>query len=370
MKILLVSGARPNFMKIAPLYRAFEQRQEFQPVIIHTGQHFDVSMSATFFRQLDIPEPAYFLGINSGSHAVQTAGIMTAFEKVLLKERPEWVLVVGDVNSTLACSLVAAKEQIPVAHVEAGLRSFDRSMPEEINRIVTDSISDLYFVTEESAYANLLREGHSPGNIHFVGNLMIDTLAKHMRQASGQETLARFGLAPNEYVLATVHRPSNVDEAERLRNIIELLIEISHYRKVLFVLHPRTMKSLEMAHLMSTLRTQASVILSEPLGYFEFIQLMNHAFAVVTDSGGVQDETTWLGVPCLTLRTNTERPVTVETGTNTLCPGLETYEFMPVFGQLLTGQYKKGGRPPRWDGHAAERIADVFLGVPSPPVKA
>lgn len=360
MKLILAGGARPNFMKIAPLYFALKSNPSFYPVIVHTGQHYDRMMSENIFRQLGLPSPDYHLGVHDGSHAQQTARIMLAFEKVILTENPDWVVVFGDVNSTAACALTAAKMGVPVAHVEAGLRSFDREMPEEINRIVTDSISELFFVTEQSAVDNLLNEGHPAEKIHFVGNLMIDTLADHLREAAKLDTLRKFSVAATDYVLVTMHRPSNVDDLNGLKKIISIIKGVSLRKKVVFVLHPRTRKSIEKHRLLTALKIP-NVVLTDPLGYHEFIQLMRHAFVVITDSGGVQDETTYLRVPCFTFRTTTERPVTVELGTNTLFDDLHVDTLLYAFEHLLKGEAIEGVIPPLWDGQSARRIAEIFV---------
>ena len=361
MKVLSVVGARPNFMKVAPLHRAFERTGAIDSRIVHTGQHYDARMSDVFFRQLEMPEPHVYLGIGSGSHAQQTARVMTAFEEVLLDEKPDLVLVVGDVNSTLACSLVAVKCHVPVAHVEAGLRSGDRTMPEEINRIVTDSISDYLFVTEQSGLDNLRHEGVAPEKVFFVGNVMIDALVQFRARAAATSALEDVGVTPKSYVLMTMHRPANVDREEGLSAIFETVKTIAATHQVVFPIHPRTRQRLNDFGFGPALEAMSGVVLTEPLGYLEFLRLMENAAAVVTDSGGIQEETTFLGVPCLTLRENTERPVTVELGTN------ELMELDPVrIGRRVNevagrGRGSKGQIPPLWDGHAAERIADAIL---------
>ncbi len=312
-KLILVAGARPNFMKVAPLLKKLREDGTFHGVLVHTGQHYDDQLSACFFRDLGLPEPDYSLRVGSGSHAQQTAEIMKRFEPVLEAERPDGVVVVGDVNSTMAAALVASKMQIATVHVEAGLRSLDRSMPEEINRLITDAISDLLLVTEESGRTNLLREGIPTGRIHFVGNLMIDSLRQSISSASRSDILSRLSLQPRTFGLVTLHRPANVDHFEQLGGILDALVEISRSLPLFFPVHPRTRAQLAEHPTLSK-----HVFLLDPLGYVDFLCLMLNSAAVLTDSGGVQEETTALGIPCLTLRNNTERPVTIEQGTNTL----------------------------------------------------
>lgn len=357
MKVINVVGARPNFMKIAPLHRALQQDGAFESMIVHTGQHYDEQMSDVFFRQLELPEPDRYLGVGSGTHAQQTARVMTAFESVVEEEAPDLVIVVGDVNSTLACSLVAVKQHVPVAHVEAGLRSGDRRMPEEINRIVTDSISDLLFVTEESAIDNLQREGIGEEKIVFVGNVMIDALVQFQEKAAETTILEDLDLPVGEYVLMTMHRPSNVDHKAGIEEILRMIRRID--RPVVFPIHPRTQQRFEAFDLADALTAVDHLILQEPLGYLEFLQLMRHAAAVITDSGGIQEETTYLQVPCLTLRPSTERPVTVTQGTNTLLP-LDATAVTEALQRRIDGSQGAAQRPPRWDGKAAERIVDIL----------
>jgi len=349
MKILNVVGARPNFMKIAPIVEEMKKAPGLDGVLVHTGQHYGEGMSDVFFRDLGIPVPDVHLGIGSGSHAEQTARIMMEFEKVCLGEKPDLVLVVGDVNSTMACAIVAAKLHIPVAHVEAGLRSFDRTMPEEINRVVTDSLTSIYFTTSRDADANLEREGADTSRVFFVGNVMIDTLLKHRDRAAALPMEK-----PKHYALVTLHRPANVDDPNALAPIIEALNEISESIPVLFPIHPRTAKSIQNFGLkMNGIRTM------EPLGYLEFLNLEANATVVLTDSGGLQEETTILGVPCLTLRPNTERPVTITHGTNTLV-GTDKDRILEGFRRVVNGEWKSSGLPESWDGHAAERIVRVI----------
>ena len=358
-KILNVVGARPNFMKVAPLHRALERSGLFHSMVVHTGQHYDERMSDIFFRQLEMPEPDIYLGVGSGTHAQQTARIMTAFEEVVVQERPDLVIVVGDVNSTLACSLVAAKMHIPVAHVEAGLRSGDRRMPEEINRIVTDSISDYLFVTEQSGIDNLQAEGVAQDKIFFVGNVMIDALVQFRQKAAQRTVLDDLGLYPSSYVLMTMHRPSNVDREEGLKTLLDTIEHLAVKQPVVFPIHPRTRQRFKDFDLTARLEAISNLMLLEPLGYLEFLRLMEQASVVITDSGGIQEETTYLNVPCLTLRENTERPVTVELGTNELM-ALEPDRISRHVGALLGNGKIQGTTPPLWDGKAAERIVRVL----------
>lgn len=356
--ILCVVGARPNFMKIAPIMRAFEASGGLRASLLHTGQHYDAAMKQSFFDQLGIPEPDVDLGVGSGTHAEQTANIMLRFEPELLRLAPSAVLVVGDVNSTVACALVAVKHGIPVIHVEAGLRSNDRSMPEEINRLLTDQISDLLFITESDARVNLAREGIAGDKVHFVGNVMIDTLQYNLRNAvPAADTLAAAGSPPKgDYALLTMHRPSNVDDPVMLRKLLDVLLELHRDTPLVFPVHPRTRERMESIGYTQRLR-DAGVTLLEPQGYREMLGLMRDARVVLTDSGGIQEETTALGVPCLTLRENTERPITVSEGTNTIV-GTNPEAIRTAHAQLLAGKGKDGRQPQLWDGHAAERIVD------------
>jgi UDP-N-acetylglucosamine 2-epimerase (non-hydrolysing) len=352
-RVVAVAGARPNFMKIAPLLRELYARPGFDVRLVHTGQHYDASMSERFFEDLGIREPDHNLGVGSGTHAEQTALVLSRVEPLLREARPHVVIVVGDVNSTLACALAAAKLEIPVAHVEAGLRSFDRSMPEEINRVLTDAISEWLFTTEPSARENLLREGVAEQRIHFVGNVMIDTLLAHLDRARDLDVLARLGLREREYAVLTLHRPSNVDDPDRLRRLFEVLEEIHAELPVVFPVHPRTRAAIA-RHLGGRgpeLRT------TEPLGYLEFLRLMADAKLVLTDSGGIQEETTVLGVPCLTLRDTTERPVTVSEGTNTIV-GSDAATIRAEVKKVIEGGGKRGRVPAGWDGRAAARIVE------------
>jgi len=353
MKVLNVVGARPNFMKIAPLVEQMKKTVGITDVLVHTGQHYDEEMSGVFFRDLGIPCPDIDLGIGSGSHATQTARIMTAFEKVCMDEKPDLVVVVGDVNSTMACTLVAAKLQIRVAHVEAGLRSNDRSMPEEINRIVTDSLANLLFTTSRDADENLKREGADPGKIFFVGNVMIDTLLKHREKALA------LGKKNGEYALATLHRPSNVDDPKVFGEILEALREIAREMTVVFPIHPRSAKRISDFGF-----DTGNIQITAPFAYLEFLNLTSQAKIVLTDSGGLQEETTILGIPCLTLRQNTERPVTITHGTN-IMTGPDRQRIIDGFRRVLGGSWKPAGPPELWDGHAAERIVKVICESPS-----
>ncbi len=361
-KILLVAGARPNFMKIAPLHNALVKSNKYKSIILHTGQHYDAKMSKVFFDDLGLPEPDIYLGIGSGSHAEQTAKVMIDFEKVLQKEIPDMVVVVGDVNSTLACSIVAAKLLVPVAHVESGLRSGDREMPEEINRIVTDSISDLLFVSEPSGMHNLVAEGKPDERMFFVGNIMIDSLVNHIQKANESDILEKVGLEPQKYTLITLHRPSNVDGKENLQKALRIFKQITLVSTVVFPVHPRTRKRFEDFGLMDEINANKKIMLLDPQGYIEFLKLMKDAALVLTDSGGIQEETTVLGVPCLTMRENTERPVTITVGTNQLV-GTEESEVKAKAMEVLSGTTKTGKIPEKWDGKTAERIVECFDNV-------
>jgi UDP-N-acetylglucosamine 2-epimerase (non-hydrolysing) len=361
--LLCVVGARPNFMKIAPLMRAFRAPGSgISASLVHTGQHYDAAMKYAFFEQLNIPEPDVDLGVGSGSHAQQTAQIMLRFEPVLDERRPTAVLVVGDVNSTIACALVAVKKQVPVVHVEAGLRSGDRSMPEEINRVLTDQLSDLLFTTEASAADNLAREGIAPDRVIFAGNVMIDTLRYNLRDAvPAQETLHALAGEGDlqRYGLLTLHRPSNVDDASTLRRLLTTLVEVSRETPLVFPLHPRTRARIDAAGLWPLLEG-GRVILAPPQGYREMLGLLRDAEFVLTDSGGIQEETTALGVPCITLRESTERPITVEEGTNTIV-GTDPARLRAALAAIRSGQGKAARQPALWDGRAAERIAAAIV---------
>jgi UDP-N-acetylglucosamine 2-epimerase (non-hydrolysing) len=361
LKILNIVGARPNFMKVAPLHRAFSGISSIQSKIVHTGQHYDAQMSDIFFNQLELPQPDYFLGIGGGSHTQQTAKIMLAFEEVMLQEKPDVLLVVGDVNSTIACTLVATKMHVPVAHVEAGLRSGDRQMPEEINRILTDSVSDYLFVTEQSGLDNLAREGVAPERVFMVGNVMIDSLVHYLDKARRSPIMQALGLEQGQFVVMTMHRPANVDSVEGLRSILRIIENTARHLKVVFPIHPRTRNNIRNAGLDGQLNAIEGLHLTEPLGYLEFLQLMQNARLMITDSGGIQEETTYLKVPCLTFRDSTERPVTVQLGTNHLLADLNPATVYEHTLAILEGRTKQGVIPPLWDGAAAPRIAEILL---------
>ena len=359
MKILNVAGARPNFMKIAPLMKEMKRHPNITPLLVHTGQHYDEKMSQLFFDDLQIPKPDIDLEVGSASHSVQTAKIMMAFEQVLLNERPDLVLVVGDVNSTIGCALPAVKLHIPVAHVEAGLRSFDRDMPEEINRVLTDAISDYLFITEPSGETNLLREGISKEKIHFVGNVMIDTLMANKAKADQSSVLKTLGLAPNSYAVLTLHRPSNVDVRDTFLKILDALEEVQHRLPIIFPIHPRTRKRIDDFGFTSRIEKMKMFQLLEPLGYLDFLKLVAESKLVLTDSGGIQEETTILKVPCVTLRENTERPITVEQGSNVIV-GTKTARIIEESLKILEGKLMSSHMPDLWDGRAAERIVAIL----------
>ncbi len=385
IKIMSIVGARPNFMKIASIARAIEDYNNtgndplIEHIIVHTGQHYDNRMSTLFFEELDLPKPHINLEVGSASHAVQTAQIMERFEPAIIEEQPDILLVVGDVNSTVACALVASKIQyspqnselktqnlrrkLVIAHVEAGLRSFDREMPEEINRILTDALSDILFITEESAIKNLQNEGILPDKIHFVGNVMIDTLINHVEKAKKMNVLAALGLSTGPYGLVTIHRPSNVDSADILTELTRSIKKIGARIPIVFPIHPRTRYNLDRFGLYDDFVQSEGIHLTEPLGYFEFLNLLLEATVVLTDSGGIQEETTFLGVPCITLRDNTERPITVSLGTNYLV-GTNPDGIIRIVGEILEGKGKKGKIPPLWDGNAGKRIVDILLRLP------
>ncbi len=416
MKVIQVVGARPNFMKVAPLHRAIQKLTGWSSKIVHTGQHFDAKMSDVFFTQLELPKPDYFLGIGGGSHTEVTALIMLAFEKIVADEKPDLIIVVGDVTSTLACTLVAIKMGIPLAHVEAGLRSFDRTMPEELNRLLTDSVANYLFVTEESGLTHLKNEGVPDEKVFFSGNVMIDSLVRYQEKAKNSTILADLGLSPSasglqtpasrlqtpasglqtpasglqtpasglqtsasglqthasglqtlasglqtsDYIVMTMHRPANVDTEKGLNSILELMELSAQKTNIVFPIHPRTRAHMDKFGLTKRMEAVPNLILTEPLGYLEFIQLMSHAKAILTDSGGIQEETTYLGIPCLTFRDSTERPVTVSLGTNQLLADLDPQKTYQALEKILAGEVKKGSIPPLWDGHAAERIAHTL----------
>jgi UDP-N-acetylglucosamine 2-epimerase (non-hydrolysing) len=359
VKIINVVGARPNLMKIAPLMNAYTKCDAIEPLLVHTGQHYDENMSDLFFRQLGIPEPDLNLEIGSASHAVQTAEIMKAFEPVVLDHEPDAVLVVGDVNSTIACGTVAVKLGIKLIHVEAGLRSFDRTMPEEINRMITDAISDLLFCTEQSGVDNLRREGVPEAKIHFVGNVMIDTLLQHRAKADQSTILEDLALSDGGYAVITLHRPANVDNRESLEGLIEALEYIQNDLTVVFPAHPRTRAKIEEFGMGNRLAAMSNLRILDPIGYLDFLKLIASARLVLTDSGGIQEETTILKVPCLTLRENTERPVTLEVGSNRLV-GIDPSKIIAAYREITAGGAADSEIPPLWDGRAAERIVEVL----------
>jgi UDP-N-acetylglucosamine 2-epimerase (non-hydrolysing) len=366
LRILCVVGARPNFMKMAPIMAAFAQlKPQVEALLVHTGQHYDVAMNQQYFDALGIPSPDINLEVGSGSHAQQTAEVMKRFEPAVDEVQPAAVLVVGDVNSTIACALVAAKKGVPVIHVEAGLRSFDRAMPEEINRVLTDQLSDLLFTTEESGADNLAKEGIGAERVHFVGNVMIDTLRANLARAIPAPQIAAaagrpdFKAGKGEYAVLTLHRPSNVDDKAVLQGLLETAAKISERTPVIFPVHPRTRATIEKFGL-SHLLDRPEVLLLPPMGYLEMLGLMKDARVVLTDSGGIQEETTALGTPCITLRNNTERPITVDEGTNTIA-GNDPAHILAAYEAQLAGAGKAGRIPHFWDGRAAERIAAIVL---------
>jgi len=360
LKVINVVGARPNFMKAAPIVEAMKRRErEFTPLVVHTGQHYDAAMSDAFFRDLDLPQPDVHLGAGSTSHAAQTAAIMERFEPVVLREKPDWVLVVGDVNSTLACALVCVKLGVKVAHVEAGLRSRDRTMPEEINRLLTDQIADLLFTPSADADENLRAEGIPPERIRLVGNIMIDSLLKYLPLASKSRIKEDLRVAGEDYAVLTLHRPSNVDEPNTLGRILDALEEIGDRLPIIFPVHPRTLKMIDELRLTERVSKATGLRLTDPLGYLDFLSLYSGARLVLTDSGGIQEETTVLGIPCLTLRENTERPITVTMGTNTIV-GTDPERIIAAACAALNETSKKAATIPLWDGHTAERIVDAL----------
>ncbi len=358
-EIILVVGARPNFMKIAPLYAELRRRGVSQ-LLLHTGQHYDKNMSKVFFEDLGMPEPDIYLGIGSGSHAEQTSKVMVEFEKVCIERKPSMVVVVGDVNSTIACSMVAAKLWIPTAHVEAGLRSFDRKMPEEINRILTDTICDLLLTPSLDANENLLKEGVEEHKIHFVGNIMIDSLMINLERAQNCEVHERLNIEKGNYGVVTFHRPSNVDVKEAFERILTALEVVGEKIPLVLPLHPRTNKQAEKFGLSERLRSIPNIVITEPAGYLDFVALMSSSKIVLTDSGGLQEETTALGIPCITLRENTERPITVTEGTNIIV-GNDTNTIISTAIETLDNGGKSGRIPNLWDGKTASRISDIIL---------
>ncbi|MGC1482763.1 MAG: UDP-N-acetylglucosamine 2-epimerase (non-hydrolyzing) [Candidatus Acidiferrum sp.] len=363
LKIINIVGARPNLPKIAPLMREMQRHSEIDPILVHTGQHYDEALSDIFFRQMGIPTPHVNLEVGSGSHAAQTAEVLKRVEPVLIERQPDLVLVVGDVNSTIAVSLAAVKLGIPVAHVEAGLRSFDRSMPEEINRILTDALADYLFVTEKDAIDHLLKEGRPRESIYLVGNVMIDSLRHFLpiaqKSSIGDDLGLKKGADWQRFGVLTLHRPSNVDSTEKLAALLGAIDSIAAQVPVIFPVHPRTQQRLAQAGI----KTHPQLKLISPIGYLDFLCLLSKSTIVLTDSGGIQEETTALGVPCLTLRENTERPITISEGTNQLI-GTDPARIIAAAQAILTGKGKPGRIPPFWDGHAAERIVDVLLKNP------
>jgi UDP-N-acetylglucosamine 2-epimerase (non-hydrolysing) len=363
MKIIIVAGARPNFIKVAPILAAFKKWRNIDTKLLYTGQHYDYEMSKIFFDELGLPEPDFHLGVGSGSHAQQTAKVMTAFEEVLKQEQPDWVVVVGDVNPTMACTLVAKKMSIKVAHVEAGLRSYDRRMPEEINRVLTDSIADLLLTPSIDGNMNLIKEGISEEKIRFVGNIMIDTLF-NMRERAGESTLLNdLGLSKKEYVLVTLHRPSNVDQKETLTSFVEIMEQTAGKVPMVWPVHPRSRKQAEAFELWERLQRIENLHLLEPIGYLDNVNLMQNARLVLTDSGGIQEETTALGVPCLTARENTERPITIAEGTNTLVGTNKEAILGHIKNHLQNGaaENKDLPKPLYWDGNTAKRVVEAIL---------
>lgn len=359
-KIHLIAAARPNFMKIAPLYHELSKRDGIEPVIVHTGQHYDLNMSDIFFKDFNLPEPHIHLGVGSGSHAEQTGGVMITYEKVLKHNKPDLVVVVGDVNSTVAATLAAVKLGIQTAHLEAGLRSFDRTMPEEINRILTDSIADYLWTPSPDGDLNLMKEGVGKDRITRVGNIMIDSLEMLRSKIEKLETFGEFGLAKSSYGVVTLHRPSNVDKPEILKAVCKTLKTVSSKLPLIFPVHPRTMAQLRENDLLRFLKNCEAIHLTEPLGYMDFMNLVMFSRLLITDSGGVQEETTYLGIPCLTLRSNTERPVTITQGTNRLC---NHGNLIETFNHIMDNKELQTEKPELWDGHTAFRVADCIQAI-------
>ncbi len=359
MRIINIVGARPNFMKIAPIMEAYRAYESIDPLLVHTGQHYDERMSDLFFRQLGIPEPDVNLEVGSGSHAVQTAEIMKAFEPVVIEHQPDAVLVVGDVNSTIACGMVAVKLGVKLIHVEAGLRSFDRTMPEEINRILTDTISDVLLCSEPSGVKNLKAEGIADEKVFLVGNVMIDTLLSNREKADASTILETLDVQVGQYAVLTLHRPANVDDPVVLGRLLDALDVIQRELPVIFPIHPRTRKNIDGSPLARRVKSMSDLRLVDPLGYLDFLKLTSSAKAVLTDSGGIQEETTILGVPCITLRPNTERPITTEIGSSRIV-GNDTKKMLQAWRDVQEGRWQEAQTPELWDGQAATRIADIL----------
>lgn len=352
LTVHLIAAARPNFMKIAPLYHALARETWCVPKLVHTGQHYDPNMSDAFFRDLNMPQPHIHLGVGSGTHAEQTGGVMIAYEKACMQDKPDWIIVVGDVNSTAACAMVGTKLWIPVIHLEAGLRSRDRHMPEEINRLVTDAISDVLWTPSPDADENLRNEGVPATRIERVGNIMIDSYVMVRPQIEADQTRASMGLQSGQYGVVTLHRPSNVDDQATLTLLVQQLIAVANKLPLVFAVHPRTRKRLQEFNLLTQLEQAKAIRLTEPLGYIQFMNLVSGAKAVVTDSGGVQEESTYLGIPCLTLRENTERPITLTEGSNRL---VKPQDVVNAIDEALSGKWITGKRPEYWDGNSAQR---------------
>jgi len=360
IKIDLIVGARPNFMKIAPIHRALlKSNKDFKIRLIHTGQHYDHNMSKIFFKELELPEPSFYLNVGSGTHGAQTASIMIKYEELLLKEGSDIVVVVGDVNSTLACALVAVKQGIPIAHIEAGLRSFDMEMPEEINRILTDRISDLLFTSCADAGVNLSKEGISEDKIHFVGNVMIDSLHYYMPKAMNSDILNILNLDEFSYATLTMHRPSNVNKITIFTNLIKAILEVSKKIPIIFPIHPRTRNLIDQIQDAFDSNGNTNLIIIDPIGYCDFLRLQKSSKFILTDSGGIQEESTVLGVPCLTLRENTERPVTVSEGTSILV-GSDPNMIISESNLILEGKGKKGSIPDKWEGNSSQEIVSIL----------
>ena len=359
-KVISVVGARPNFVKIAPILSELKRYKNINSILVHTDQHYDFEMSQSFFQDLKIPKPNYNLGVGSGSHAWQTAKIMEKIEKIFLKERPDLIIVVGDVNSTLAAALVAVKLYIPIAHIEAGLRSFDMLMPEEINRILTDRISDYFFVTEKSAIKNLVIEGINRKKIYLVGNVMIDTLLKLKSKNKKLKTFSKLKLKKKDYAILTIHRPENINNRKTFNDLIKVIEEIQKKIKIIWPIHPRAKKQLGEFNFFNRVKKMENLLLIKPLGYTEMLFLNSQAKFILTDSGGLQEESTILNIPCLTLRKNTERPVTVEVGTNIIV-GVDRNKILKEVNNILSGKFKKGKQPKYWDGKTSQRIVRILL---------